>query len=153
MILEVVAKSLRDVKHAEQYGADRIELCQSMIESGITPNYGMIKASVEAVSIPINVIVRPHNASFVMDEDDIFTMLYDIDMIKKLGANGIVIGPITKEGIVDEEALKRLLDASEGLDVVFHRGFDRVRDQFEALETILKYEQITTILTSGGTDA
>src|SRR5690625_5071664 len=100
-MLEVIGTSLKDVKQAERYGADRIELCQSMTESGTTPSYGLIKSAVEAVNIPINVIVRPHDHSFVYDEDDIETMIQDIRIIKGIGANGIVIGPITKERQVD----------------------------------------------------
>ena len=43
-----------------------------------------------------------------------------------------------------------LLEEANGLEVTFHRAFDFVQDQQVALTTILKYEQITTILTAGG---
>ncbi|AXN39281.1 copper homeostasis protein CutC [Peribacillus butanolivorans] len=150
MIIEVIGTRLNDVKEAELYGANRVELCQSMSESGLTPSYGLIKSAVELVDIPINVMVRPHSDSFVYDENDLKVMNEDIRMIKKLGANGIVIGPLTKEGTIDEAALKILLEEANGLEVTFHRAFDFVQDQQVALTTILKYEQITTILTAGG---
>ena len=150
MLLEVIGICLKDVKAAEKYHADRVELCQSIAEDGLTPSYGLIKSAVEAVNIPINVMVRPHNKSFVYDKDDLITMCQDIQVIKQIGANGIVIGPLTREGTIDEPALKVLLEAADGLEVTFHRAFDFVRDQMEALETILKYKQITTILTAGG---
>lgn len=152
MIFEAIAHSLTDVKHAQAYGANRIELVKSMGEGGITPSYGLIKTAVEAVDIPINVIVRPHGRTFVYTEDDIQEMLHDIDIVKQIGANGIVIGALTNEGIVDTETLERLLERADGLEVVFHRAIDASRDQLEALETILQYKQITTVLTSGGTD-
>lgn len=152
MILEIVGTSVEDVVLGERYGVDRIELCQGMKEHGITPSYGLIKNAVEAVDIPINVIVRPHSKSFHYDENDVQTMITDIEMIKEVGANGVVIGPLTEEETVDERTLERLLQAAEGMDVVFHRAFDFVRDQKEALETILQYDQITNILTSGGGD-
>lgn len=150
-MLEIIGTSLKDVKQAERYGAERIELCQSMTESGTTPSYGLIKTTVEAVDIPINVIVRPHDHSFVYNDEDLETMIQDIRIIKDIGANGIVIGPITADKKVDIVTLEKLLAESEGLEVTFHRGFDRVNDQFEALDTILKYKEINTILTSGGT--
>ncbi len=150
MLLEVIGICLKDVKAAEKYHADRVELCQSIAEDGLTPSYGLIKSAVEAVNIPINVMVRPHNKSFVYDKDDLIAMCHDIQAIKQIGANGIVIGPLTQEGIIDEPTLKVLLEAADGLEVTFHRAFDFVRDQMEALETILKYKQITTILTAGG---
>lgn len=152
MILEVVGTNLEDVIAAEKFGANRVELCQGMTEHGITPSYGLIKNAVEAVDIPINVIVRPHSNSFHYNEEDILTMLADIEIIKQVGANGVVLGPLTRDDKVDEPTLQRLLEAADGLDVVFHRAFDFVADQFEALETILKYKQIKTILTCGGGD-
>lgn len=77
MLLEVIGTSLKDVKAAEKYHADRVELCQSIAEDGLTPSYGLIKSAVEAVDIPINVMVRPHNKSFVYDKDNLITMCED----------------------------------------------------------------------------
>ncbi|MED4203296.1 copper homeostasis protein CutC [Neobacillus mesonae] len=153
MIIEVIGTTLNDVKEAELYGANRVELCQSMSEDGLTPSYGLIKSAVESVNIPINVMVRPHDDSFVYDANDLKVMCEDIRMIKKIGANGIVIGPLTKEGTIDEAALQALLHEANGLEVTFHRAFDFVKDQQEALATILKYKQVTTILTAGGNGA
>jgi copper homeostasis protein len=150
MIIEVIGTRLKDVKEAELFGANRVELCQSMSEDGLTPNYGLLKLAVESVGIPINVMVRPHNDSFVYDSDDLKVMCEDIRVIRKVGANGIVIGPLTNEGTIDEDVLQALLNEANGLEVTFHRAFDFVRDQKEAIATILKYKQITTILTAGG---
>src|SRR5699024_12453587 len=93
-----------------------------------------------------------HSKSFVYNEYDMDVMLRDIDAIKQAGANGIVLGTVTESGKVDEEQLKRLLGAAKGLDVTFHSAFDAVDDQKTELETILKYDQIKPILTSGGAD-
>ncbi|MBU5266156.1 copper homeostasis protein CutC [Virgibacillus proomii] len=150
MLLEVIATNLTDVKDAAQFGADRIELSPAMTELGITPSYGLINKTMEAVSISVNVMVRPHSQSFVYNKNDIETMKSDIEMIKNLGANGIVIGALTPEQTVDEEVIKQLLDIADGLEVTFHRAFDFARNQLEALECLAKYDQITTILTAGG---
>src|SRR5699024_12213265 len=97
-------------------------------------------------------MVRPHSKSFVYNEYDMDVMLRDIDAIKRAGANGIVLGTITESGKVNEEQLQRLLGAAKGLDVTFHRAFDAVDDQMTESETILKYDQIKTIFTSGVAD-
>lgn len=152
MLLEVIGTSVEDVIAAEKYGADRVEYCQGMLEHGITPSYGLIKNAVEAVNIPINVIIRPHSKSFCYNALDVQTMVTDIEMVKEIGANGVVIGAVTKDNKIDVATLEKLLAASEGLEVVFHRAFDVVDDQEEALEVLLGYPQITSILTSGGGD-
>lgn len=150
MILEVIATNLTDVKDAERFGADRIELSPAMTELGITPSYGLIQAAIEAVDIPINVIVRPHSQSFIYNNDDLETMKKDIKMIKQLGANGIVIGALTKYNTVDVDVLQQLIEVADGLDVTIHRAFDFARNQVEALESLLQLKGITTILTAGG---
>ncbi|KNE21124.1 copper homeostasis protein CutC [Virgibacillus pantothenticus] len=150
MLLEVITTNLTDVIEAEQYGADRIELSPAMAEIGLTPSFGLLKNAVEAVNIPMNVMVRPHSQSFVYNKHDLDTMKADIELIKKVGANGIVIGALTVKQTIDEEVLKQLLDVADGLEVTFHRAFDFARDQVEALQCLAKYEQITTILTAGG---
>ncbi|MBO1913162.1 copper homeostasis protein CutC, partial [Microvirga sp. 3-52] len=99
---------------------------------------------------PVNVIVRPHNRGFHYTEDDLSVMVTDIRHIKRVGAAGIVIGALTENNKVDTDAISLLLQEAEGLDVTFHRAFDFVDNQFEALETISSFPQINQILTSGG---
>src|SRR5699024_12788367 len=95
MIIEVIGTSVEDVIDAKKCGADRIEFCQNMMEGGLTPSIGIVQAAVEAVDIPINVIVRPHSISFVYNEYDMDVMLSNIDAIKHAVANGIVHATVT----------------------------------------------------------
>ncbi|WP_409344372.1 copper homeostasis protein CutC [Paenibacillus sp. MBLB4367] len=150
MLLEVIATSVADARLAETHGADRIELISGIREGGVTPSAGLIEQVLGAVSIPVHVMVRPHANSFCYDEDDLQTMLKDIQLIRKLGAAGIVVGALTAERRVDEAALNRLLDAAEGLSITFHRAIDEAADQEEALRVLGRYPQIRRILTSGG---
>ncbi|BBH23825.1 hypothetical protein Back11_51700 [Paenibacillus baekrokdamisoli] len=150
MLLEVIATNLADAVAADQNGADRIELVTGMLEGGLTPSVGLIERAVGAVSIPINVMVRPHSLSFQYDRFDLQTMIADIRAIRKTGARGIVIGALTKDGRVDTNLLQTLLNEAGDLDVTFHRAFDEARDLQEALETLSGFRQISRILTSGG---
>lgn len=150
MTLEIIATNLTDAKNAEAYGADRLELSPCMSELGITPSYGLIDSVIKEITIPFNVIIRPHSQSFIYNDDDLKVMKKDIEMVKQLGANGIVIGALTPERIVDEDILKQLLDVADGLDVTFHKAFDFARNQEEALECLSHYPQVKRIATSGG---
>lgn len=150
MTLEIIATNLTDAKKAEIYGADRLELSPAMSELGITPSYGLVESVAQSVSIPFNAIIRPHSQSFIYNQDDLTVMKKDIQMIKKLGGNGIVIGALTSDYVIDEEALKQLLDVAEGLDVTFHKAFDSVRNQEEALECLSYYPQVKRLATSAG---
>ncbi|MFC5471040.1 copper homeostasis protein CutC [Cohnella suwonensis] len=152
MLLEVIAINLADVKAANEYGADRIELVTGIAEGGLTPSIGLVEAAVAASRIPVNVMVRPHSQSFRYDEDDIAVMLRDIEAIGSAGAAGIVFGGLDAAGGVDVPLLKKVLAAADaaGLDVTFHRAFDEIDDQVDALRTLASYPGIHRILTSGG---
>ncbi|MBW4081505.1 copper homeostasis protein CutC [Paenibacillus sp. S150] len=150
MLLEVIATTVKDAVIAERYGADRIELITGIREGGLTPSLGLIEGVREAVGIPVRVMVRPHARSFRYDEADTQTMLRDIRHIAAVGGLSLVMGMLRPDGAVDEELLKRLLQAADGLEVTFHRAFDEAEDQIAALEIIKRYPQITDVLTSGG---
>lgn len=150
MFVEVIATSVEDAKRAERGGADRLELITGILEGGLTPSWGLVEAVVKAVSIPVNVMVRPHSQSFCYTQDDLYVMREDVRVIREIGAAGIVIGMLTDEKQLDLKGMEMLLAEADGLDVTFHRAFDEASDQMEAARTILRYPQIRHILTSGG---
>lgn len=150
ILLEVIATTVADARLATQAGAGRLELVTAMGEGGLTPSLGLIEAVVAAVQIPVNVIVRPHSRSFIYDADDYAVMLRDVHAVKAAGANGIVIGMLDADGEIDREGLARAIDAADGLAITFHRAFDETRDLCRSLDTLLGFEAVTNVLTSGG---
>lgn len=79
-------------------------------------------------------------------------MRLDIEAARMLGADGVVVGTLTRDARIDEEQLRTLVDHAGSLPVTFHRAFDLVRDQAEALETLMR-ERVQRVLTSGGAPA
>lgn len=149
MILEIGATTLLDAILAEENGADRIELSSGMVDGGYTPSYGLMEKVMEQVKIPVHIVVRPHNQTFVYNKDDLDTMRRDIQLAKELGAKGIIIGCLTEEKEIDVHVLSQLLSEADGLDVTFSHAFDQVRDQEEALEALQHFPQIKRVTTSG----
>lgn len=149
-LLEVIATTVSDARAAERGGADRLELITAMGEGGLTPSIGLIESVVDAVGIPVNVIVRPHSRSFVYDADDYAIMLRDVRAIAKTGANAIVAGMLRANGDIDTDGLARVVEAADGLPFTFHRAFDETRDLLAAFDTLLRIEAVTNVLTSGG---
>lgn len=150
MVLEVIATTLSEAIQASECGADRIELVTGMAEGGLTPSLGLIDEVSKSLDIPVYVMVRPHSHSYCCDALDVKTMLNDITRIRSTNAKGIVIGALTPQNTIDTEVMQTLLDASEGLAVTFHRAFDEVRDQTEAIHTLLEMGRVERVLTSGG---
>lgn len=150
MLIEFIAVTVEDAKLIEKSGADRIELVSGLTEGGITPSYGLIEKVVNSVSIPVNVMVRPHGQSFCYSEDDIAIMKKDIRVIRDLGANGVVLGMLDGEGNVDFHQLEDLLTDIGTMEVTFHRAIDSSNNILKNAEKLNQYKEIKTILTSGG---
>lgn len=148
-LLEVIATSLEDAVQAEEGGADRIELVRDLHEGGLTPDMSLVRQITQAVSIPVHVMIRPHSRSFYMDQLDIKTMLNDCKKAYQAGAAALVWGVLTESKTIERSALEVLLETAP-LPVTFHRAFDDIQNQEDALRTLLDYAQIRSVLTSGG---
>lgn len=146
--IEICTNSAESVRAAVEAGADRIELCAGMPEGGTTPSYGEIALVRALIPSGMHVIIRPRGGDFLYTEEECEVMFRDIEMARKIGVDGIVIGCLTAEGDVDVDKMRKLMAAAGGMSVTFHRAFDMCRDPFAALEAI---EQLgcERILTSG----
>ena len=148
-LVEAAVETLHSALAAERAGAGRIELCASLSHGGTTPSAGLIAAVVERVRIPVFVLIRPRGGGFVYSDEEIGVMLRDIKLASTLGIDGIVIGVLTPENLVDAGHTRALIEAAEGLPVTFHRAFDLTRNLPEALEQLIE-AGVSRILTSGG---
>ncbi len=148
--MEACCTSLEAAVRACQLGFGRIELCEDLKVGGVTPSVELFRKVHDAVTIPVNVLIRPRGGDFVYDTREVEIMCQDIRQFSLLGAHGVVIGALDKEGRVDMEIMERLvaLSRSLGLSVTFHRAFDESRDALEALDAVLKLG-CDRLLTSG----
>ncbi|TVR71544.1 MAG: copper homeostasis protein CutC [Spirochaetaceae bacterium] len=148
-LLEACCGSLSDVRIAAENGIDRVELNSAIFLGGLTPSYGTVCAAVEDCGIPVVVMIRPRPGGFCYDEEDYRCMLRDISEYRRIGIAGFVFGVLHRDGRVDYERNRALIEQAEGTPVVFHRAFDVVPDRFAALETLvdLGFERV---LTTGG---
>jgi len=145
---EICANSVASCMAAQEGGADRVELCSGIPEGGTTPSFGMIRSARESIDIALNVIIRPRGGDFLYSPEELKEMVYDIQVAKELGADGVVFGCLTREGHVDKKAMTMLMEAADGLPVTFHRAFDHTADPMLALEDIIDLG-CARILTSG----
>jgi len=145
---EICLDSIAGVIAAREAGAQRVELCASLIEGGITPSIGMIRRARAVGGIGLHVIIRPRGGDFLYAEEEIAAMEADIDAAKEAGADGIVLGMLRPDGTVDRALTERLVARARPAAVTFHRAFDMTPDPFAALETLIDLG-IERVLTSG----
>lgn len=147
MKLEICVDNYESFATAIKFGADRIELCSSLREGGLTPSYAFMEASLK-IGAPVFMMIRPRACDFMYTDDEIEVMCRDIHAAKKLGAPGVVFGVLTADGELNAPVMKALAKEAAGMQMTCHRAFDQVRDPFQAVDTLVELG-IHRILTSG----
>lgn len=148
VLVEAAVDTFALARAAQAAGAHRIELCGPLHDGGTTPSAGLIARCSDELLVSVHVLVRPRAGNFVYDDDDIAIMEKDIAVAKELGADGVVFGALTPDGEIDAARMAELIAVASPMRVGFHRAFDAVRDQDEALELLVSL-QVDLILTSG----
>lgn len=147
-LLEIAAGSLASALAAQEGGADRVELCGSLAEGGITPSYGTLALVRDRVRIPVYVLIRPRGGDFLYSDDEFEIMHRDVETCVRAGCNGVVIGALDADGRVDPRC-RELVRAAGTLGVTFHRAIDASSDLSRSLEDIVALG-CERVLTSGG---
>jgi len=147
-LLEAAVDSLASAQAAIAGGADRLELCSALAVGGLTP-YGELLQQIRAESnIKIRCLMRPRAGDFLYTKEEIRQMTAQIENLRRLGADGFVLGCLTAEGNLDGQALAPMLKAAEGCGLTLHRCIDVSRNP---CRTYLDAKElgIDTVLTSG----
>jgi copper homeostasis protein len=150
-LIEVCVEGIDGLIAAQQAGADRVELCASLLEGGITPSFGTVREAMKLADIPFHVIVRPRGGDFLYSEAEFASMVADVAALSELGVAGVVVGCLTADGDIDEPRMRALVEAAGPLAVTCHRAFDMTRDPQEALEALIR-SGVGRVLTSGQRD-
>jgi len=148
MRIEICVDSVAGALAAERGGADRVELCDNLLEGGTTPSAGCIKLARRHLKIGLQVIIRPRGGDFLYNDHEMEVIREDIRVAKELGANGVVIGCLTAEGDIDRQRTGELIQLARPLNVTFHRAFDMCRDVRQGLEDLISLG-VDRVLTSG----
>lgn len=148
MKLEICCYSVDCAMTAERAGADRIELCASQSEGGLTPSFGSLRLAKEQVTIPVHPIVRPRGGDFCYSAVDFYIMKNDVAQIRDMGFAGVVIGMLNDEGHIDLPRMREVMKLSGDMAVTFHRAFDMCQNPMVALDQLTQLG-VARILTSG----
>ena len=148
MTLEICASNYQSALNAQKAEANRIELCSELAIGGITPSYGLIKQTLDTLSIPVFILIRPRSGNFTYSDAEFNIMKHNIQLFKKMGCSGIVSGVLNEDHTIDTERTKKLIELAKPLPFTFHRAFDWTPNPTEALEQLVNIGA-NRVLTSG----
>ena len=146
--VEICVDNVESAIVAQDAGADRIELCNNLMEGGTTPGFGTISLVRKNLEIGINVIIRPRGGDFLYSNSDYEIMRREINNCGVCGIDGVVLGILRSDGSVDIERTSKLVEDAKPMSVTFHRAFDMCNDPFKGLEDVI-ISGADRILTSG----
>ena len=129
---------------------DRIELCSSLTEGGLTPSVELMREA-SLLKIPVRVMIRPKSDSFHYSSSDIQSMCNDIDIVRSFGFEGVVFGATKNDDRLDQLSLKILCDHATGLKKTLHRAIDSISDPIGAVDLAVDLG-FDFILSSGGAE-
>ena len=152
MLLEACVNSAISAIEAQKGGADRVELCENMLEGGCTPSAGAIRFARKHLHIGLFVMIRPRGADFCYSPEEFEIMGNDVITAKELGADGVVFGILKPNGTIDKERMSRLAKLAHPMGITCHRAFDMTVDPFNAMNDLIDLG-IDRILTSGQNDS
>lgn len=150
--VEICVEGTDGLIAAQNAGADRVELCASLIEGGLTPSLGVIREALRVATVPFHVIIRPRGGDFLYSDVEFNSMVEDIKALRDMGSvAGVVIGCLTPDGRIDEARTTALVAAARPMSVTCHRAFDMTADYRDAIEALVRCG-VDRVLTSGQRD-
>lgn len=148
MEIELCAASVKAIYLAKELKFDRIELCENLMQGGITPSAGRIEFALNQ-GLETHVLIRPRPGGFNYTKEEIQIMISDIKNSKKMGAHGVVVGILNNFKTLDQDVLKQFLEAADGIELTFHRAFDDCVLDWQKRIDILINSGVTRVLSSG----
>ena len=148
--VEIAVQDAAGARAALDAGAARLELCQALEAGGLTPSLGILESVLAAVDpLLVNVLVRPRAGGFVYSSEEAAVVEADIRACVERGAGGVVVGALTRDGLLDRDAMRRWRDAAGAATIVFHRAIDASADPRAVFDALIA-EGVDRVLTSGG---
>ncbi|CAF1279417.1 unnamed protein product [Rotaria sordida] len=151
--MEVCVDSFESALAAVQGGAQRIELCSSLEQGGLTPSLGLLRLIRRRLSseLIIFIMIRCRPGDFIYDDNDLSVMEEEIRLFIESNQqiNGFVLGALKPDGTIDIENLKRLIELiPKDISLTFHRAFDFISKWELGIDQLIQLG-FQRILTSG----
>lgn len=146
-LLEVIALHPADAERAEAGGADRVEVCGSLEEGGMSPTPQLVSDVRRTTSLEIRVMVRLRSG-FSTDGGEAVRLRGLMSSYLSAGADGMVLGFLNGYGEVDVPLITELLGDARW-PWTFHRAVDSCLETDQAWAALQHLPRLDQVLTAG----
>lgn len=146
-LLEVIALHPADAERAEAGGADRVELCGTLDEGGMSPTPQLVAQVRRATSIQVRVMVRLREG-YGTDGGEAVRLRGLMASYADAGADGMVLGFLNGLGEVDARVCEELVGDGTW-PWTFHRAVDACLDADRAWTALSSLPRLDQVLTAG----
>jgi copper homeostasis protein CutC/mannose/cellobiose epimerase-like protein (N-acyl-D-glucosamine 2-epimerase family) len=151
-LLEVITCSVEDAREAERGGAGRLEVVRDLPVGGLTPPLQLVREILDAVSIPIRVMIRERSDYCAGADVELERLCLLAAEMNSLPIDGLVLGFLT-DVEVDFAGLNKILSKVPECRITFHHAFDALANPLDCIDRLSQIRQIDYILTAGGSGA
>ena len=153
LFMEVCVDSFESALAAVDGGAQRLELCSSLDQGGLTPSLGLLTLIRRRLptELVVFVMIRCRPGDFIYDDNELAVMEEEIRLFLESNqrVDGFVLGTLDPDGTIDTVGLKRLIQGiPTGKSLTFHRAFDFIAKWNTAIDQLIELG-FHRILTSG----
>lgn len=146
-LLEVIALHPADAERAEAGGADRVEVCGTLEDGGMSPTPQLVAQVRRATSIQVRVMVRLREG-FGTDGGEAIRLRGLMASYADAGADGMVLGFLNGLGDVDAAVCAELVGDGTW-PWTFHRAVDACLDADRAWAALATLPRLDQVLTAG----
>jgi len=151
--MEVCVDSFESALAAVQGGAQRIELCSSLDQGGLTPSLGLLTLIRRRLpsELIIFIMIRCRSGDFIYDDNELNVMEEEIRSFIQSNQriDGFVLGTLQPDGTINIESLKSLIQQiPKDISLTFHRAFDFIAKWETGIDQLIQLG-FQRILTSG----
>ena len=151
-LLEVITCSVEDAREAELGGAGRLEVVRDLHLGGLTPPVELVRDILDAVSIPIRVMIRERNDYSAGTDAELKRLCSLATELGSLSVDGLVMGFLTGTDL-DLTALNTIVSQVPHCSVTLHHAFEDLSDPLRGIDCLRLIRQVDRILTAGGSGA
>ena len=154
IIIESCIETLEEILHAQENGADQLEVCSNLELGGLTPDIQIYQKWSKKIKIPCKIMIRNKSEDFYYSKSDINKMCKDIEAFKKLKVDGFVFGALKKSTInkkeLDLDVIRTLTDVAFPTPITIHKAIDECTDIIGEVIKLKEFLPYGFILSSGG---